>query len=283
MERFRKTFVLILFSVLVAASLFAEEEVIIIEEITCLGNLNSSTPMLFDSSTVEEMKEATINAETSVHDFYGAEYPLNLSFMRVPGSENSWLLVLSVGSDLRWTETANVRVGVGTSEGAMGSVVLYFYREGRLFSIVDSAGTIAADDGSFALTCSFEFVDEKYGPVTPQFFRLNLASGDESLTLTSAETDFNFTKELKAQAQTQAPVPSDEIEEAEPEFEETVDEKTATEAVESEPQIVETAPEPDVAASIPETKPKKVRRKNHPYGFQKTPLHKSKDKGIWWL
>ncbi len=269
MERFRKIFVFILLSVFMAASLFAEEEVIIVEEITCLGNLDSSTPMLFDSSTVEEMKEATINAETSVHDFYGAEYPLNLSFMRVPGSENSWLLVLSVGSDLRWTETANVRVGVGTSEGAMGSVVLYFYREGRLFSIVDSAGTIAADDGSFALTCSFEFVDEKYGPVTPQFFRLNLASGDETLTLTSAETDFNFTKELKAQA----PVPSDEIEE--PLVEEQVPE--------SEPQIVETAPEPNVPASIPETKPKKVRRKNHPYGFQKSPLHKPKDKGIWWL
>lgn len=253
-----------------AASLFAEEEVIIIEEITCLGNLDSSTPMLFDSSTVEEMKEATINAETSVHDFYGAEYTLNLSFMRVPGSENSWLLVLSVGSDLKWTETANVRVGVGTSEGAMGSVVLYFYREGRLFSIVDSAGTIAADDGSFALTCSFAFVDEKYGPVTPQFFRLNLASGDETLTLTSAETDFNFTKEIKAQAQTQVPVPSDEIEE--PLVEKQVPE--------SEPQIVETAPEPNVAASIPEMKPKKVRRKNHPYGFQKSKLHSNE--GFWW-
>ncbi|MEE3314788.1 MAG: hypothetical protein VZR56_11610 [Treponema sp.] len=279
MERFRKTFVLILFSVLMAASLFAEDEVVIIEEITCLGNLDSSTPMLFDSSTVEEMKDSTLNAVTSVHDFYGAEYPLNLSFMRVPGSDNSWLLIASVGSDLKWTETANVRVGVGTSDGVMGSVVLYFYREGNLFSIVDSDGTIAADDGSFALTCSFEFVDEKYGPVTPQFFRLNLASGDETLTLTSAETDFNFTKELKAQA----PVPSDEIEEVEPEFEETVDEKTATEAVESEPQIVETAPEPDVAASIPETKPKKVQRKNHPYGFQKSPLHKPKGKGSWWL
>ena len=278
MERFRKTFVLILFSVLMAASLFAEEEVVIIEEITCLGNLDSSTPMLFDSSTVEEMKDSTLNAVTSVHDFYGAEYPLNLSFMRVPGSDNSWLLIASVGSDLKWTETANVRVGVGTSEDAMGSVVLYFYREGNLFSIVDSAGTIAADDGSFALTCSFEFVDEKYGPVTPQFFRLNLASGDETLTHKSAPTEFYFISEIKARA----PIPTDEPEVEEAVVEEPVVEepKTVEPVPEPEPEIIEPAPVQKTQDKESAPKKRKVRSKKHGYGFQKSKPHSNE--GFWW-
>ena len=261
-----------------AASLFAEDEVVIIEEITCLGNIDATTPMLFDDALDEDLKNSTLNVETRVHDLYGTEYPLNLSFMRVPGSENSWLLVLSVGSDSKWTETANVRVGVGTSDGVMGSVVLYFYREGNLFSIVDSDGTIAADDGTFALTCSFEFVDKNLGPVTPQTFRLNLASGDETLTHKSAPTEFYFISEIKARA----PIPTDEPEVEEAVVEEPVVEepKTAEPVPEPEPEIIEPAPVQKTQDKESAPKKRKVRNKNHAYGFQKSKLHSNE--GFWW-
>lgn len=114
-------------------------------------NLDKRLPEIQEGATEADIRNATWQTSFNIYDEFGQQHDLNVSFTRVPGTQNQWQAVVVVdGMDV--TET---RAGIGTTDGTTNAFLVNFDNNGMLASVTDSAGNITAPEGQISVQVSF--------------------------------------------------------------------------------------------------------------------------------
>lgn len=114
-------------------------------------NLDKRLPEIQEGATEADIRNATWQTSFNIYDEFGQQHDLNVSFTRVPGTQNQWQAVVVVdGMDV--TET---RAGIGTTDGTTNAFLVNFDNNGMLASVTDSAGNITAPEGRISVQVSF--------------------------------------------------------------------------------------------------------------------------------
>lgn len=136
-------------------------------------NLDKRLPEIQEGASEADVRNATWQTSFNIYDEFGQQHDLNVSFTRVPGTQNQWLATVGVdGMDA--TET---RVGLGTTDGADNTFVVSFDNNGMLASVTDSLGNVTAPEGIIDVQVSFNVTGanpDADGNPTRQTFNLNL-------------------------------------------------------------------------------------------------------------
>ena len=136
-------------------------------------NLDKRLPEITEGASEADVRNATWQTSFNIYDEFGQQHDLNVSFTRVPGTQNQWQATVNVnGADE--TET---RVGLGTTEGTGNTFVVNFDNNGMLASVTDTLGNVSAPEGIINMQVSFNVPganpDAEGNPVR-QTFNLNL-------------------------------------------------------------------------------------------------------------
>jgi flagellar hook protein FlgE len=121
------------------------------------------------------IQQSTWATEFKVYDDFGEEHTLNVSFTRVPGSQNQWQATVNV--DPTNEQGTATRVGVGTTDGTANTFIVNFDNLGKLAGITDSAGNASAAAGKVVLQASYNVAGANPGAdgnPTRQTFNINL-------------------------------------------------------------------------------------------------------------
>ena len=129
-------------------------------------NLNKNTPIITEGSTAADVAKATHSTETIIYDSFGNEHMMNVTFTRVPDTNNEWQV--SVTIDPENALETQTRVGLGTTDGMDNTFTVTFDNLGRLASVRDSAGNVSNPEGEIALETSFTVIG------TPDFYQLKV-------------------------------------------------------------------------------------------------------------
>ncbi|MBN1617645.1 MAG: flagellar hook protein FlgE [Spirochaetales bacterium] len=116
-------------------------------------NLDKRLPEIPEGATEADVSKATWATEFQVYDSFGQQHTLNVSFTRVPGTNNQWQATVNV--DPTEAEAAQTRVGLGTTDGTGNTFIVNFDNNGMLAGATDTAGNASATEGNVALDVSF--------------------------------------------------------------------------------------------------------------------------------
>ncbi len=136
-------------------------------------NLDKRLPEIQEGASEADVLEATWQTSFNIYDEFGEIHDLNVSFTRVPGTQNQWQATVAIDG-MDETET---RVGLGTTDGTENTFIVSFDNNGMLQSVTDTLGNVTAPDGNISVQVSFNVLganpDEDGNP-TRQVFNLDL-------------------------------------------------------------------------------------------------------------
>jgi flagellar hook protein FlgE len=116
-------------------------------------NLDKRTPELAPGAAPADVQKSTWATEFKVYDNFGQEHTLNVSFTRVPGTNNQWTGTVNV--DPTNPAGTATRVGLNTTNGTTNAFTLTFDNLGKLAGITDSAGNTSPATGKVVLQASY--------------------------------------------------------------------------------------------------------------------------------
>ncbi len=138
-------------------------------------NLDKRMAEIPEGASQADVLKSTWATEFKVYDDFGEEHTLNVSFARVPGTQNEWNATVNV--DPTAAATTNTRVGMGTTNGTGNTFVVRFDNLGRLSGVTDTAGNASAATGNVVLQASYDVQGANPGAdgaPTRHTFNLNL-------------------------------------------------------------------------------------------------------------
>ena len=138
-------------------------------------NLDKRLPVLPENANAAQQLESTWSTEFKVYDAFGEMHELNLSFSRVPETQNQWLATVVV--DPQNAEATETRSGIGTTEGTENTFTVNFDNYGHLASVTDTAGNTTDPTGQVFVQVSYNVVGanaDEAGEVTRHTFNINL-------------------------------------------------------------------------------------------------------------
>ena len=138
-------------------------------------NLDKRLPVLPENANAAQRLESTWSTEFKVYDAFGEMHELNLSFSRVPETQNQWLATVVV--DPQNAEATETRSGIGTTEGTENTFTVNFDNYGHLASVTDTAGNTTDPTGQVFVQVSYNVVGanaDEAGEVTRHTFNINL-------------------------------------------------------------------------------------------------------------
>ncbi|MGP1454366.1 MAG: flagellar hook protein FlgE [Treponema sp.] len=138
-------------------------------------NLDKRLPVLPENANAAQRLESTWSTEFKVYDAFGEMHELNLSFSRVPETQNQWLATVVV--DPQNAEATETRSGIGTTEGTGNTFTVNFDNYGHLASVTDTAGNTTEPTGQVFVQVSYNVVGanaNEAGEVTRHTFNINL-------------------------------------------------------------------------------------------------------------
>ncbi len=162
-------------------------------------NLDKRLPEIAEGATRAQIADSTWATEFKVFDNFGEEHTLNVSFTRVPGSQNQWNATVNV--DPTNAEATATRVGVNTTDGTANTFIVNFDNLGKLSGITDTAGNTSAVAGKVVLQASFNVLGanpDAAGAPTRQTFNINLG---EIGSVRNTVTQFSEKSSTKAYMQ----------------------------------------------------------------------------------
>ncbi len=136
-------------------------------------NLDKRLPELQEGASEADVIEATWQTSFNIYDEFGEIHVLNVSFTRVPGTQNQWQATVMVDG-MDETET---RVGIGTTDGTENTFIVNFDNNGMLQAVTDTAGNVTAPEGNINVEVSFNVLGanpDEAGNPTRQTFNLDL-------------------------------------------------------------------------------------------------------------
>lgn len=162
-------------------------------------NLDKRLPEIAEGATEADVRKATWETEFQVYDSFGQDHTLNVSFTRVPGTNNQWQATVNV--DPTDGGAAATRVGLGTTDGTANTFIVSFDNNGMLSGVTDSAGNESAPEGLLGLQVSFNVAGanpDETGAPQRQTFNLNLG---EIGSVRNTVTQFSEKSSTKAYEQ----------------------------------------------------------------------------------
>jgi flagellar hook protein FlgE len=138
-------------------------------------NLDKRLPEIPEGASRADVLSSTWATEFQVYDEFGQEHTLNVSFTRVPGTNNQWQATVNV--DPTDGGAAATRVGLATTDGTANTFTVNFDNNGMLAGVVDSAGNATPAGGQVAVQVSFNVAGanpQPDGAPTRQTFSINL-------------------------------------------------------------------------------------------------------------
>ena len=138
-------------------------------------NLDKRLPELPEGASQADVLNSTWETQFKVYDDFGEVHELNVSFTRVPGTQNQWQGTVNV--DPTNADATATRVGVGTTDGTANTFIVNFDNFGKLSGITDSAGNVSAPAGKVMLQASYNVMGanpDAAGAPTRQTFSINL-------------------------------------------------------------------------------------------------------------
>lgn len=162
-------------------------------------NLDKRLPEIPVGASQADTMNSTWATEFQVYDDFGQQHTLNVSFTRVPGTNNQWQATVNV--DPTTAEAAATRVGLGTTDGTGNTFVVNFDNNGMLAGAVDTAGNNTAPAGRIQMQVSFNVAGanpDANGAPTRQTFNLNLG---EIGSVRNTVTQFSEKSSTKAYEQ----------------------------------------------------------------------------------
>jgi flagellar hook protein FlgE len=138
-------------------------------------NLDKRMVEIPEGASQADVMQSTWATEFQVYDDFGEQHTLNVSFTRVPGSQNQWQATVNV--DPTNAEATATRVGVGTTDGTANTFIVNFDNLGKLSGIADTAGNASAPTGNVVLQASYNVMGANPGAdgnPTRQTFNINL-------------------------------------------------------------------------------------------------------------
>ncbi|HHU37217.1 MAG TPA: flagellar hook protein FlgE [Treponema sp.] len=138
-------------------------------------NLDKRLPEIAEGASQADTMRATWETDFKVYDSFGQEHTLNVSFTRVPGTNNDWQATVNVNPED--AEAGATRVGVNTTDGTGNSFIVRFDNNGTLEGATDTAGNVSPDVGQVVIQTSFNVPGadpDETGAPTRQTFDINL-------------------------------------------------------------------------------------------------------------
>lgn len=138
-------------------------------------NLDKRLPEIAEGASAADVMKSTWATEFQVYDSFGQEHTLNVSFTRVPGTNNQWQATVNV--DPTTAEAAATRVGLNTTDGTGNTFIVNFDNNGTLAGVTDTAGNNTPAGGQILVQVSFNVAGANPGAdgaPTRQNFNLNL-------------------------------------------------------------------------------------------------------------
>ncbi len=136
-------------------------------------NLDKRLPEIMEGATEADILNATWQTSFNIYDEFGQQHDLNVSFTRVPGTQNQWQATVNVNG----VDETETRAGLGTTDGAGNTFIVSFDNNGMLAAVTDTLGNVTAPEGIINVQVSFNVPganpDEDGNP-TRQTFNLNL-------------------------------------------------------------------------------------------------------------
>jgi flagellar hook protein FlgE len=138
-------------------------------------NLDKRLPEIQQGASAADVQKSTWATEFKVYDNFGEEHTLNVSFTRVPGTQNQWQATAIV--DPTNAEATATRVGLNTTDGTGNTFTVTFDNNGMLQSVTDTAGNRTPATGRINLQASYNVTGanaDANGAPTRQTFNINL-------------------------------------------------------------------------------------------------------------
>lgn len=138
-------------------------------------NLDKRLPEIPQGASKADVMNSTWATEFKVYDNFGEEHTLNVSFTRVPGSQNQWQATVNV--DPTNPAGTATRVGLNTTDGTGNTFIVNFDNLGKLSGITDTAGNNSAVAGKVVLQASYNVAGanpDANGAPTRSTFNINL-------------------------------------------------------------------------------------------------------------
>lgn len=162
-------------------------------------NLDKRLPEIAEGASTADRMNSTWATEFKVYDNFGEEHTLNVSFTRVPNTNNQWQATVNV--DPANTTGTATRVGVNTTDGTANTFLVNFDNLGKLSGITDSAGNNSAPTGKVVLQASYNVLGanpDAQGAPTRSTFNINLG---EIGSVRNTVTQFSEKSSTKAYSQ----------------------------------------------------------------------------------
>jgi len=162
-------------------------------------NLDKRLPEIAEGASAADVMKSTWATEFQVYDSFGQEHTLNVSFTRVPGTNNQWQATVNV--DPTTAEAAATRVGLNTTDGTGNTFIVNFDNNGTLAGVTDTAGNNTPAGGQIMVQVSFNVAGANPGAdgaPTRQNFNLNLG---EIGSVRNTVTQFSEKSSTKAYEQ----------------------------------------------------------------------------------
>ncbi len=162
-------------------------------------NLDKRLPEIPEGASRADILSSTWATEFQVYDEFGQEHTLNVSFTRVPGTNNQWQATVNV--DPTDGGAAATRVGLNTTDGTGNSFLVNFDNNGMLAGVTDTAGNATPEAGAVMVQVSFNVAGanpQPDGTPTRQNFSINLG---EIGSVKNTVTQFSEKSSTKAYEQ----------------------------------------------------------------------------------
>ncbi len=162
-------------------------------------NLDKRLPEIPEGASRADILSSTWATEFQVYDEFGQEHVLNVSFTRVPGTNNQWQATVNV--DPTDGGAAATRVGLNTTDGTGNTFVVNFDNNGMLAGVTDTAGNATPEAGEVMVQVSFNVAGanpQPDGTPTRQTLSINLG---EIGSVKNTVTQFSEKSSTKAYEQ----------------------------------------------------------------------------------
>ncbi len=162
-------------------------------------NLDKRLPEIPEGASRADILSSTWATEFQVYDEFGQEHILNVSFTRVPGTNNQWQATVNV--DPTDGGAAATRVGLNTTDGTGNSFIVNFDNNGMLAGVTDTAGNATPEAGQVMVQVSFNVAGanpQPDGAPTRQTLSINLG---EIGSVKNTVTQFSEKSSTKAYEQ----------------------------------------------------------------------------------
>ncbi|MDR1748605.1 MAG: flagellar hook protein FlgE [Spirochaetaceae bacterium] len=116
-------------------------------------NLDKRTPQILEGAAEEDIRRGTWATDFNIYDDFGNKHTLNVTFTRVPETENQWQAQVDVAS--AQGVPTDTRVGLNDTENEANTFIFTFDNNGALASITDAAGNVSPETGRIGVQVSF--------------------------------------------------------------------------------------------------------------------------------